>query len=241
MAFYQTSLSRPTSPRKSVLVIGATGRTGLACIRQLDQIVGINTPSIHAFCRDQSRLSSADRSICETVYEGDARSPVDLERAIYTSEATHIVIAIGNGDSTSKSTLRTTSAKALVNVLQSKPHYATIRVIVVSSTGASASKIKVGLGLGKIKERQLRHVLNDHTGQEDAFAVIRYQATIVRPTSLTDGSPRGSLIEFGDKDKAPSIRTDRADLALWVTNEILSGRHQGSAVNITGSKSPNNQ
>mmetsp|Transcript_3342 Transcript_3342/g.6987 ORF Transcript_3342/g.6987 Transcript_3342/m.6987 type:complete len:229 (-) Transcript_3342:115-801(-) len=221
------------SENKSVLIIGATGRTGLACLRHF---ASSNYGAVHAFSRDKSKYSQKDAALCTSIIEGNARSTTDLERALSSSAANLVIVSVGNGDDVSKSDIRTTNAQALVQVLQSKPEFRSIRVIAVSSTGAGNSQIKVGLGIGKLIEHHLRHVLADHTGQEEAFAAIQDQVTLVRPTSLTEDAPTDNLIEFGDKVKSPTIKTDRADLAKWVVREAQTAEHQGTIVNVTGVK-----
>ena len=44
------------------------------------------------------------------------------------------------------------------------------------------------------------------------------------------------VVTFGDKAKPPTIKTDRADVANWIVNEICDNGHatMGRTVNITG-------
>ena len=217
----------------SILIIGATGRTGLECLRELASHK--SSPSIHAFVRNKAKLSDSDRSMCETIIEGDARSASDIEKAIRSSKATDVVVSVGNGDSTKQSDIRGANAAALASVLEKK-QYRNVRVMLVSSNGAGESIIKVGMGIGWMISHHLRHVLHDHTNQENALASIRQRLTVVRPTSLTDDAPTGKVVTFGDKEKPPTIKTDRADVAKWIVNEICDNGHatMGQTVNITG-------
>ncbi len=226
---------------QSILIVGATGRTGIACLSQLARLPIESRPSIHAFCRNKSKLSEDNSALCKSITEGDARSANDLESALQVSKADVVILSVGNGDSVAKSDIRTANAKAIVDVLQSKPQYHHVRVIAVSSTGAGGSRIKVGMGIGKLIERHLRHVLHDHDGQELALASICDRLTVVRPTALTDDSPTGHLVEFGDVVKSPTIKTDRADLASWIVEEALSGNHAGVFVNVTSVKPSSKQ
>jgi len=126
----------------------------------------------------------------------------------------------------------------LVQVL---PKYPRVRgVIVISSTGAGSSKIVVGMGIGKMISHHLRHILHDHTQQESFFLSLpdwKDRTVVVRATALTDGQPTGKLVEFGDTAKSPSIKTDRSDLAAWVTNQVVNDLpHAGKIVNVTSVK-----
>lgn len=219
----------------SVLIIGATGRTGIECVRQLASHT--SKPKAHAFCRDSSKLSEQDKALCTSIVEGDARKESDLEHALRSANADVVIVCIGNGDSVSKTDIRTASAEALARVML-KAEFNHIHALVVSSTGAGSSKIIVGMGIGSLVSFHLRHVLKDHTGQEAAFRSVMKRTTIVRPTTLTDNEPTGKLVKFGDRVKAPTLNTDRKDVAAWVAQEVLGGTKPSShrVVNLTGVK-----
>lgn len=117
-----------------------------------------------------------------------------------------------------------------------QPQFKHVRALVVSSIGAGSSSIIVGMGIGKLISHHLKHVLADHTGQEAAFSEIQNQTTVVRPTSLTEDQPTGKLAYFGEKAKGPSIKTDRADLAVWVAQEVCSSDKESRVVNVTSVK-----
>jgi len=221
---------------KSILIIGATGETGLEITRQL--VEHHSKPAIHAMARDPSKLQSQKIELAGIV-QGNARDASDIEHALEASQADWVIVCVGNGDSVAKNDIRTANAKATVSVLQ-KPAYQHVRAMVVSSTGAGSSKIIVGLGIGALISHHLRHVLADHTGQESAFAAIPNRITIVRATALTSGQATGKLVTFGDTVKSPSIKTDRADLVAWMVNEICDGgtptMPKGGIVNVTSVK-----
>jgi uncharacterized protein YbjT (DUF2867 family) len=236
-------MSTAHEQQQSILVIGATGRTGLECVRLFANHE--SNPAVHAFCRDVDNLSDKEKEMntsvvqgfCNTIVQGDACSPKDLERALTETRANVVVLSIGNGDSVRKSYNRTASAHAMVQVLE-KPQFEHIHTVVVSSVGAGNSRIIVGGGLGKMISLRLRHVLADHTGQENAFRSLRHRTTIVRATSLTDDEATGKLVYFQDREKPPSSKTDRADLAAWIVDEVCGGTKLvgGRVVNVTGIK-----
>lgn len=227
------------SPKhQSILVIGASGRSGIEIMRYLSKHP--SKPEVHAFCRDPDKLcfQGGHHVCCNTVIKGDARSIPDIESALSKTHATMVIMSIGNGDDVSKSDIRTASAVALVQVLTSKPEFSDVQVVVVSSTGAGTSSIKIGMGVGKMIEYYLRHILKDHSGQEAAFVEIKDRTMIVRATALTDSKPTGNIKIFGDTDKSPSMNIDRADLAEWIVKQICDrpDNVRGRVVNITGVK-----
>jgi len=218
---------------KSILVIGATGETGLEIIRQLNQ--SETKTSIHALIRDPSKLTDQKVELVGFT-EGNARNEHDIERALQASKADWIIICVGNGRSVTKNDIRQANAQATAKVLQSEP-YQYVRVMVVSAAGAGNSKIIVGFGIGAMISHYLRHVLADHTRQEQAFAsMMENRVTIVRPTGLTSNKPTGKLVTFADAVKSPSTKTDRADLAAWIVNKICGNNAtlpNGGIVNVT--------
>ena len=86
-----------------VLIVGATGKTGLEVIDQFAK-----HPSqpvvVHAFCRDPSRLPAPYREKCASVVQGDAESEGDMQRALEETMADWIVIASGRGKGPSRQT-----------------------------------------------------------------------------------------------------------------------------------------
>ena len=221
---------------KSILIIGATGETGLEITRQL--VEHHSKPAIHALARDPSKLQSQKFKLAGIV-QGNARDASDIEHALEVSQADWVIVCVGNGDNVGKNDIRTANAKATVSVLQ-KPAFQHVRAMVVSSTGAGSSKIIVGLGIGALISHHLRHILADHTSQESAFAAIPNRTTIVRATALTSDQATGKVVTFGDTVKSPSIKTDRADLVAWMVNEICDGgtptMPKGGIVNVTSVK-----
>ena len=235
MKFDMQTVQNSTEP-KSVLVVGASGRTGVACLEALHKYP--NT-SIHAFCRDASKLSAKDIALCSSVVQGNARSASDLEKALLETKADVVIISVGNGDSVKKSDIRTVSGEALASIMK-KPEFHHLQVMVVSSTGAGSSKIIVGLGIGKLISYHLKHVLKDHTGQEMAFASpeVKRRTSIVRASALVDNKATGKLATYGDKVKAPTIETDRADLAQWIAKKVCGPADEfgGQVTNVTSVK-----
>jgi len=218
---------------KSVLIIGASGRTGNQIIQALsDTGKGVN---ITAFCRDPTKLDANVQSLCTQVVKGNARSEQDLQHALEVSRADIVVVSIGNGDNTGKTDIRTSSAKALTKVL-SQPAFQHVQAVVISSIGAGESHIKVGMGIGKMIEFQLRHVLHDHNGQEEAFTkTMKGRTMIFRPTGLKEGKATGKVVMFGSNEKSQTIETDRKDLAEYVAKQMLEETNVsfGSTANIT--------
>ena len=208
---------------QSILIIGATGRTGGYLIKALSAKSDNNT-KVYAFCRNPSKLDEETKQYCDGVVEGNARNPGDIQRAVSEVRADTVMIAIGSGDDTSQTDLRTVSAQAVVQVMSTNPN---LKAVVISSHGAGGSRVKIGFGIGRFVEHHLRYVFRDHDGQEAAFlssSSVAKRTMTFRPTALTDGESTGyddgKVVVFGDYDKSPAIHLDREDLATYVVEQL---------------------
>lgn len=210
----------------SILVIGASSRTGVECIQQLS--LHPSRPSIHAFCEDLSELEQPHSNIvelCSTVFEGSIRHAIDVDEAMELTRPNWVILC---GDSSDDSPsmnrrqkdIRTVSAKNLVRVL-TRPDYAAVRVLVVSRIGAPGTlhnTVKLGLR-GRLCQLRQSEFLLDNAGQEQALRAIWSRTTVVRTTAVTDsitGSGR-KIVELSDHDTIPSLTTERTDLAICST------------------------
>jgi putative NADH-flavin reductase len=219
---------------ESILIVGSTGRTGMHIMQQLAGFASNNKPKIFAFCRDAKKIDEKTRALCDGIIQGDARESKDLQRAVDEAKADIVIVAVGNGDNVQRTDIRTASARALVHVLR-KPFYKHVNVLVVSSIGAGGSRIIAGFGIGRMIEFHLRHVLEDHDGQEAIFLTAMKDRTtgmIVRPTALTENESTGRTTLFDGSKKCPTMKTDRKDLAEWLVNDAL----YGNAADQFGSK-----
>lgn len=231
-----TTHTMPNS-NKSVLIIGATGALGLQCLRHLAKEPSI--AAVHALCRNPSKLSDSDTRLCQSITTGDAKNKQDVEKALLDSQATHVILVTGNGANVGKTDTRETTGRALSTVLSSNPALAHVRAVLVSSHGAGNTKIQVGMGIGMMISYHLRHVLADHTRQEQAFfdhSSLMKRTLIVRPTALSDDKGGKSIVECQGNDKVPTISVDRSDVAAWITQEISKEDFSPRVVSITNSK-----
>lgn len=223
----------------SILIIGSTGRTGVQLIRSAATLSP--RPTVHAFARTPSKLTSADTALCASVVQGDARSSTDVAAALRQTGATHVVIAIGEGDSMARTDIREVSAKAVMDAVAPGAEFDSVRVAAVSSTGAGGTRIQIGFGVGLVVAHMLRHVMHDHNLQEQQLVDrmgndVASRLIVVRPTGLTDGKAKGldHVVLFDKDTRAPSSHIDREDVALWLVSELCSGKPRfGSFYSLT--------
>jgi NAD(P)H-binding len=220
----EESESSATLEQSSILVVGASSKTGVECIHQLSEHP--SKPLIHAFCEHLSELDEEVAKLCSTIFEGSVRHAIDIEEALSENGANWVVLC---GDASEDSFLtgrqiniRTVSAKNTAQVL-SQPRFQSVRVLVVSRIGAGTTSMKFGLR-GKLCQLKGRQFLLDNAGQEKAVRPIWNRTTVVRTTMLTDSATTSSrrIVELSDHDKIPTLSTERADLASCIVDEICA-------------------
>ena len=220
---------------KSVLIIGATGDLGVQCLRHLAEEPAIDL--LHIFCRHPHALTSSDRALCDSIVLGDAYVARDVADAILKTAANVVILATADCASVQASHTRHATAKALAETMR-LPDFQHIKAVVVSSVGAGESHINVGLGIGQMLAHHKSHALADYSRQELEFADLMDRTMIVRPTFLTNNKPGKTIIQFGNRKKAPSFHCDRSDLAAWIAKEVAKDhdRFRNGTFNLTSSK-----
>ena len=190
----------------NLVVLGATGRTGLEVVRQALQ----RGHSVTALVRSPDRLKPFGGRI--TVKQGDLLSSADLKRVIQGHDA--VVSAFGPRLPVSKADdhLLQQFAGALTSAMVKT----NVRRIVVESVAFLFKKAVVppAYVLGRLFFRQ---VVDDASAMERVFAGSQLDWTMVRPPELTDkpytGKYRvrqGHLPPFGFK----IARADVADFMI---------------------------
>lgn len=211
----------PLPLHQSVLIVGASGRCGVELIHQLSQHP--TKPDIHAFVRDaDSFKDKTTKDLLTSIIQGNARDEKDLEWALKMTRARVVVMCVGNRKNI-RSDVRASSAMALASVLR-KPDFRHVNVVVVSRKGAGDSNIvggRAGLNIGNYWHR---HVISDHTRQEEIFhnqldQSLRNRTLVVRPTSSTPPEK----------------------VAKWITSNLCDctmRQGRGGVVNLTSSRFP---
>jgi hypothetical protein len=213
--------------RPSILVLGASSRTGIECIEQLSQHP--SKPYIHAFYEeDMPVLDDEHMKLCDTIMEGSMRHAIDIEEALITTGAEWIVLCNNSSDNKNQKSRpkdhSTVSAKNIVHVLEQK-QFASVRVLIISRIEAVTTKRTLLSVRCKLLAMKSRPVLQDLAGQEKQMHSIWDRTTIVRTSRLAD-SPNNStrrLIEMSDDEAVKSLNcsfTERVDLASYIVEEV---------------------
>ena len=243
--------------RPSILILGASSRTGLEYIQQLSE--HSSEPYIHAFNEeDMPEMDDKYFQMCHTVIEGSMRHAIDIEEALNITGANWVVLC--NDRNVQRQQQRpkdysTVCAKNVVHVLE-EPHFKFVRALVISRIEAvPPSEVPKRMLLNvrcKLRQMKLRPILQDLAEQEKQLHAIWDRVTIVRTTQISDTPPNNSsrrLLEFNDDELEKTVKsslnnsfttasTERVDLASYIVDEICARPVPAGnrVINVTSAK-----
>jgi putative NADH-flavin reductase len=206
-----------------LLVLGATGGTGRAVIRQ----AGARGYEITVFVRSPQKLGSLIDRV--TVRQGDPRSVAELQQVLPGHVA--VLSALGPPGPGPTTILRA-AARSTVDAMQiAGPR----RLIVVS---AAVLFRDLGFLGGVLRHTLLRNVAEDSAEMERIVMASGLDWTIVRPPRLTNGSLTGRYrAENGHLPGRSALASiSRADVAHFLLGELEHGSHTHRIVGLTGGR-----
>jgi putative NADH-flavin reductase len=206
-----------------LLIIGATGGTGLQVTRQAVE----GGHSVTAFVRSPQKLGSLRQRV--VVREGDPRRVADLRDVLPGHDA--VISTLGPAGVGPTTVLRA-AAESAVAAMQA----AGVRRLLV----VSAAVLFDDLGLaGKIlRHTLLRNIADDSIEMERIVVASALDWTIARPPRLTNGPRTGRYdVEDGHlPGRSAFAAISRADVAEFLVSEIQRNAHIHEIVGITRRK-----
>jgi putative NADH-flavin reductase len=190
-----------------ILVLGASGGTGLELVKQ-----GLEAGhEVTAFVRDPASMQGIQHANLSVV-AGDVLNPADVGKAVTGHEA--VLFAIGAGRE--PSSVREEGTRNVIGAMQTA---GVKRLVCLSSMGVGDSKANLSwFTKTVIVGMYLRHAFADHERQEVLVRNSGLDWTLVRPPHLKDG-PRTGVYQHGFEVTYRDIkgwisRSDVADLML---------------------------
>jgi len=202
-------------------IFGATGKTGIALIKQALE----KGDTVAAFVRDPSRLAIEDK--CLTLVTGDVFDPASVAQAVQGQDA--VICALGAGSDLKKTTVRTTGT---INIISGMQKNNVRRLMVVTAMGVGESWDTLSAFNKFFFATLLKSSRDDHETQEAAVKESGLDWTIVRPSGLTD-TPLTDSYDFGENIPATTSKIARADVADLILKELEDNVLIGKAVTIT--------
>lgn len=202
-----------------VLVLGATGKTGRAVVRQALEAGHDVTALVRS---DGHSLESG-----VTVRVGDALDPHALDAAVFGHDA--VIDTVGGRTPYKKTSLETDVA---TNVVAAMRRHGVPRLIVTSSVGVGDSTANISLLVRVIVRTFLRASTPDKAGMEAAVRGSGLDWVITRPAVLSNKSATGDVrvLTADTRDRARSLTRD--DLAAFLVVQVTSDEHLGSTITL---------
>ncbi len=208
-----------------ILILGATGGTGLHCVRAA-------LAAGHALTllvRSPAKLPPADAARC-TVLVGDAVTDgAAMASAAKGQDA--VLVCLGSRSLWSRQYDCSLGTRALLGAL--KAEGASPRIVVCSSMGTAES----APWIPSFVQWMLKHPLADKVVQEAEVRASGCPFVLVRPTGLNDGAPRGpesvAAVEGGP---VPTSQISRCDVAQFMLAQLADTPFLGKAVGISWKK-----
>lgn len=207
----------------NIAVIGATGNTGFAFVRQaLD-----HGHHVTVLARSPEKLTLNNPNL--TVIKGDVLNAAEVKQAVLGKDA--VFIALG-AKASAKTTIRTDGTRQVVNLLEAaneKP-----LLVIISSLGVNESMKQLPAYLRPLLKLMLGRVFADHAMQEAVVKASSLPYVFLRPTTLSDDHVISAL----QATPAPQIvnsrpAVSRASVAAFALTTIEKPPRQSYAVTLT--------
>lgn len=207
-----------------ILVIGATGGTGQAIVRE----ALAKGHDITALVRSQAKARPLLPGI--EMVEGDARDRAAVARAL--SGCDTVISSLGTREITQrKVTVMSDATRALVVAMNER---GVRRLVCITGVGAGDSAGHGGFVYDRlIKPMILRTIYQDKDRQEAIIRASDLDWVIVRPTVLTDKPATGQVHATVDLRGIHGGEIPRADVAAFVVAQTSSDEWLGKTPLIT--------
>jgi putative NADH-flavin reductase len=203
-----------------LLIIGATGKTGIEIVNQsLAQ-----DHEVTAFVRDPSKTTLENDRL--HLVTGDVFDFATLVQAVQGQDA--IICSLGT-NSLGKTTVRSEGTN---NIIKAMNENHVKRLLVVSAMGIGESWARLSSTNKIFFNTVLRNARKDHEKQEAFVKESGLDWTIVRPSGLTD-TPLTKNYDIGEDISATSSQIARADVAHFILKVLDDDAFVGKAVTIT--------
>jgi putative NADH-flavin reductase len=193
-----------------VLILGATGATGLEVVRQaLAQELFVT-----AFVRNPARLTVGGPTL--RVIQGDVADYAGVAGAVEGQDAVVSTLGVGRP-------LRSDPAviEGVRHTLRAMEAHSVRRLVYLSFIGVRESRAAAGLLIRYVARHPLRHEIADHEAKEELIRASGCDWTIVRAPKLSNALPTGRY-RHGDGIVATSVFPvlPRADVAAFLLRQL---------------------
>jgi len=194
------------------LLIGATGRTGEAIVKQ-----GLaEGHDITALVRDASKVEVSDPHL--HVVAGDILNAHDVDAAMAGQDA--VICSLGTGVTFKHVTLFSDGTQHLLDAMHK---HAIRRIVCITGIGAGDSRGHGGFFYDHVVEPTVLHTIyEDKDRQEELLRQSDRDWIIVRPGQLTNDEATGKYRVLLDLTGVTVGKVARADVAAFVLQQLTS-------------------
>jgi len=194
------------------LLIGATGRTGEAIVKQ-----GLaEEHDITALVRDASKVEVSDPHL--HVVAGDILNAHDVDAAMAGQDA--VICSLGTGVTFKHVTLFSDGTQHLLDAMHK---HAIRRIVCITGIGAGDSRGHGGFFYDHVVEPTVLHTIyEDKDRQEELLRQSDRDWIIVRPGQLTNDEATGKYRVLLDLTGVTVGKVARADVAAFVLQQLTS-------------------
>jgi uncharacterized protein YbjT (DUF2867 family) len=208
-------IGKEETKKQSVIVFGATGRSGRAVVARLLE----RGHSVTAFVRNPGKIEAGNNRV--RIATGDVLDAATVEPAVRGHDA--VISCLGAG---LKGTVRSEGTRNIITAM----HAAGIRrLISQSSLGVGDSRQNLNAYWKYVMfGLLLRKAYRDHHIQERYVRESGLDWTILRPGALTDGPVTGDYVHgFPSSERSISLKLSVADLADFAVRELEEPQYVG--------------
>ena len=210
-------------PIKKVLILGATGRTGIHVV----QYALSKGYEVIALVRRPENYKYSQAGV--TVVKGDTENPSDVSKAVSMADA---VISIINNPRASESPWAKVLGQPFMmrdsmrNVVRSMKDQGKKRILVMSTFGAGESfKQLPWLVRLLVKYSNMKVAFDDHTAQENVLKESDLDWTVVRCARLSNDEQLGNLIVSINNTPKPANLISRKNTAFFLIEQLESSEY----------------
>lgn len=214
-----------------VLVIGATGGSGLAATRSLLA----RGAQVSAFARSPDALPPLHGQL--TRVAGDATRFEDIDRAVAGHDA--VVVALGIRENPwrvrllgSAHTSMDVRSQGTRHVIEAMHRHGIRRLVVQTSYGVGATQGRLPFMVKLVFALMLRPQIRDTGRQEDAVRNSGLDWVLVQPVNLTDEAVAEPAFASTEGDFR-SMKVSRQQVGEFLADAVLGDRYVGASVALS--------
>lgn len=207
----------------NVLVVGATGKTGVQIVTQ----AVAQGHQVTALVRDPDKAKGTLAGA--RLVRGDIRAAGPVAEAVAGQDA--VVSALGSAVTLRRQSLLSDGTQALIDAMKQAGMR---RLVCITGVGAGDSRGHGGLLYDWVlRPVVLRQVYADKDRQEEVVRASGLDWVLVRPGLLTDGPRTGTYRALTDLSGVRKATVSRADVADFVLKQLAGTEFVGQTPLLT--------